>query len=105
MVQLVRCLPCKHEDLILVLNTHGKARCGVCLWHNPGEKETGGSLGLAGQPAWPTQQVPGPSERPCLKISQYMAPEVPHLKLISDIHIHGHQCPHVSIDPCVLAHM
>lgn len=69
-VQLVKCLLYKHEDLSLTCRTHLKKKKNqkqktlgiVVSTYNPSlgkprDVEPGGSLGLAGQPAKPTWQV------------------------------------------------
>lgn len=104
MVQLVRCLPCKHEDLILVLNTRGKARCGVCTILGRRRQVDPWGL-LVNQPGLINKSQAQVRDPVSKHHSRWMATEVPHLKLISDIHILGHRCLHASIDSCVIVHI
>jgi hypothetical protein len=66
MAQVVKYLPCQHEDQSSSSNTHPCQKpCMVAHTYNPCAEEVGTrrSLGLINCLAWPNQCAPSPSER------------------------------------------
>lgn len=66
MVQLLKCLLYKHEDLSWILSTHITCMVAHAQNHSSGKVEKGGSLVLADHPAQPSQQAPALSKSPSM---------------------------------------